>query len=202
MGPEAAAPPPVLLMPPMPTLIRQLRWYIVLRLLAVIAAVLPYGLVQLQSTPAEVMPEETSLVGPPSPGSPPPAAPVPTPTAPEAPVEPGAIQPRFVLLLLGFTCVATLVYIALFRFLRNRPEVQAYIQFFGDLILVTAMVFFLGGIESPFSLLYLVVIAVASTLLRREAGLTVASVANVLYVGLVLYLYSQADGQSSVFRVS
>lgn len=167
----------------MPTLIRQLRWYIVLRLVAMIAAVLPYLLVQLNS-PVVVQPSEALQAGPP----PPTAAP--------------ALQPQAVFLLLGFTCSATLVYIALLRLLRNRPEVQAYIQFFGDLVLVTAMVYFLGGIESPFSLLYLVVIAVASTLLRREAGLTVASTANVLYLALILYLYNQEQGTASVFRVS
>jgi two-component system sensor histidine kinase PilS (NtrC family) len=169
-------------MAPMPTLIRQLRWYIVLRLVAMIAAVLPYALVLLGS-PVEVQPGELPQVGPP----PPPVA--------------GALQPLAVFLLLGCTCGATLLYIALLRLLRNRPEVQAYTQFFGDLVLVTAMVYCFGGIESPFSLLYLVVIAVASTLLRREAGLTVASTANVLYVALILYLYNQGT-QASVFRVS
>jgi two-component system, NtrC family, sensor histidine kinase PilS len=198
-------------MHPMPTLIRQLRWYIVLRLVAVVAAVLPYGLVLLLGSSAEVKPEETKpvdppaaaasapeeLVGPPLPPAMAPKKPASTPTT-----EPQALQPQVVLVLLGFACGATLVYIALLRLLRERPEVQAYIQFFGDLILVTAMVYFLGGIESPFSLLYLVVIAVASTLLRREAGLTVASTANVLYVALILYLYNQGQGQTSVFRVS
>ena len=178
----------------MPTLARQLRWYIVLRLVAVIAAVLPYGLVLLLGSTAEVQPEETSQVGP----LPPTLAQV----APAPSAEPSALQPQVVFLLLGFTCGATLLYIALFRLLRNRPEVQAYIQFFGDLVLVTAMVYFLGGIESPFSLLYLVVIAVASALLRREAGLTVASTANVLYVAMLLYLYNQDPGQTSVFRLS
>ena len=194
MEPEAAVPPPALLMHPVPsmsTLNRQLRWYIVLRLVAVIAAVLPYGLVLLLSSPATVNPEETN-VGPPLPQA----------AARNLPFEVSAVSPQVVFGLLGFICGATLIYITLLRILRDRPAVQAYIQFFGDLLLVTAMVYFLGGVESPFSLLYLVVIAVASTLLRREAGLTVASVANVLYVGLILYLYNQADGQSSVFRVS
>jgi len=179
----------------MPTLSRQLRWYIVLRLVAVIAAVVPYGLVLLQGASAEVRPAETPLVGPPPPA--------PTAEAVAARVQDsGPVEPHVVFILLGFTCGATLVYIALLRVLRGRPEVQAYIQFFGDLILVTGLVYFLGGITSAFSLLYLVVIAVASALLRREAGLTVASTANVLYVALILYLYNRGPGESSVFRVS
>ena len=92
-------------------------------------------------------------------------------------------------LLGGLTCAATLLYIALLRLLRDRPTVHAYIQFAGDLALITAMVFYLGGIESPFSLLFLIVIAVASTLLRRRAGLTVASIAFLFYAFLIVGLY-------------
>jgi len=39
------------------------------------------------------------------------------------------------------------------------PTVQAYIQFIGDLVLITGLVYYLGGATSPFSLLYLIVIA-------------------------------------------
>lgn len=104
---------------------------------------------------------------------------------------PGAFPPlatRYVLLLAGCTFAATLVYIALMRLLRRHLAAQAYIQFSGDLLLITVMVYYLGGIASPFSLLYLVVIAVASTLLRRRAGVTVASLAFLLYAGLTLSL--------------
>ncbi|HEX4965909.1 MAG TPA: ATP-binding protein [Thermoanaerobaculia bacterium] len=101
------------------------------------------------------------------------------------------LVPRFVLAVLaGATFAATLVYIALMRVLRRHPTAQAYIQFIGDLILITVLVYFLGGATSSFSLLYLIVIAVASTLLRRRAGVTVASIAFLLYGGLVLFLYS------------
>jgi two-component system sensor histidine kinase PilS (NtrC family) len=87
-------------------------------------------------------------------------------------------------LYLGLPCfAATLVYILLLRLLRNRPATQAYIQFFGDLLLITGLVYFApgGGIPSPFPTLYLVVIAVASTLLRRRAGVIVATSALLLY---------------------
>jgi PAS domain S-box-containing protein len=104
---------------------------------------------------------------------------------------PGSFPPvatRYVLLLAACTFAATLVYIALTRLLRRQPAVQAYIQFSGDLLLITVMVYYLGGVASPFSLLYLIVIAVASTLLRRRAGVTVASLAFLLYAGLTLSL--------------
>jgi len=102
---------------------------------------------------------------------------------------PGAL-PTFDLLYLlaGLTYVASLGYIALLRLLAARPELQAYVQFGGDLLLVTGLVAFFGGIGSPFSLFYLVVIMVASVLLRRRAGLLVASAAYLLYAGLLIGL--------------
>jgi two-component system sensor histidine kinase PilS (NtrC family) len=93
---------------------------------------------------------------------------------------------RYVAQLGGATFAATLLYIALLRLLRRHPAIQAHIQFAGDLLLITVMVYYLGGVSSPFSLLYLIVIAVASTLLRRRAGVTVASFAFLLYAALTL----------------
>ena len=95
---------------------------------------------------------------------------------------------HYVVLLSAVTFGATLVYIGLMRLLRGRLAAQAYIQFVGDLLLVTVMVYYLGGAASPFSLLYLIIIAVASALLRRRAGVTVASLAFLLYAALTLSL--------------
>ncbi len=98
--------------------------------------------------------------------------------------------PTFDLLFLiaGATYVASLLYIALLRVLRDRPTWHAHLQFGGDLLLVTALVYFFGGIGSPFSMLYLVVIMVASALLRHRAGLLVASGAYLLYASLLIAL--------------
>jgi len=117
----------------MSPLVRQLRLYIAIRVVAIVSVLLPYALWQLSHTE--------------------------TPSA------------QVVYLLGGATFFATLVYIALLRLLRRNPTVQAYVQFIGDLILITGLVYFLGGAASPFSLLYLIVISVASTLLlatRKE----------------------------------
>jgi two-component system sensor histidine kinase PilS (NtrC family) len=99
-----------------------------------------------------------------------------------------AAATHYVVLMAGVTFGATLVYIGALRLLRRYPFAQAYLQFAGDLLLITVMVYYLGGVASPFSLLYLVVIAVASTLLRRRAGVTVASCAFLLYAALTLSL--------------
>lgn len=80
--------------------------------------------------------------------------------------------------------VATLVYIALLRLLRERAAVHAYLQFLGDLWLVTGLIYWQGGIPNPLSLLYLLVITVASTLLGRRSGVQVAALAFLLYAVL------------------
>jgi two-component system sensor histidine kinase PilS (NtrC family) len=95
---------------------------------------------------------------------------------------------RYVRLLAGATFGATLVYIVMHRLLRRHLAAQTYIQFAGDLLFITVLVYYLGGAASPFSLLYLVIIAVASTLLRRRAGVTVASLAFLLYAALSVAL--------------
>jgi len=190
----------------MSNLTNQLRWYIAVRVVAIGSVLIPYALLQIGPTspPPEVegsLPPVVTTTAPaptPEPAQSPAAAATPSPeptpatvlVGPPAPSpEPQMLRPEVVFRLGGLTFAATLVYIALLRILRRRPTVQAYIQFFGDLLLITALVYYLGGVESPFSMLYLIVIAVASTLLRRRAGISVASVANVLYAGLVLSLY-------------
>lgn len=89
----------------------------------------------------------------------------------------------------GLTYLASLLYIVLLRVLRDRLEAHAYIQFVGDLLLISALVYYFSGISSPFSILYLIIIAVASTLLRRRAGFHVATIAYGLYAATLLGLY-------------
>jgi hypothetical protein len=96
---------------------------------------------------------------------------------------------NFLYLLAGTTYAASLLYIAQLRWLRKYPAVQAYIQFFGDLVLITGMVYYFGGTNSPFSILYFVIIIVASAMLHRRSGLIVATVAWVLYSVTILALY-------------
>jgi two-component system, NtrC family, sensor histidine kinase PilS len=173
----------------MSNLTNQLRWYIAVRVVAIGSVLIPYALLQIGPTSAPAEIEGSTPPAPPTISAPAQQVPPILMGPPAPPPEPEMLRPEVVFRLGGLTFAATLVYIALLRVLRRRPTVQAYIQFFGDLLLITALVYYLGGIESPFSMLYLIVIAVASTLLRRRAGITVASAANVLYAGLVLSLY-------------
>lgn len=100
-----------------------------------------------------------------------------------------AISFNFLYLLAGLTYAASLVYIAQLRWLKDYPALQAHIQFFGDLLLITGMVYYFGGTSSPFSILYFVVIIVASAMLHRRSGFIVAAVAWILYSATILALY-------------
>jgi len=95
----------------------------------------------------------------------------------------------FLYLLAGLTYAASLLYIALLKLLEGRWRAQALIQFVGDLLLITGMVYIFGGVASPFSLLYFIVIIVASALFRRGTGYAVASLASILYAATVTALY-------------
>ncbi|MGB5880998.1 MAG: hypothetical protein WBH85_13300, partial [Thermoanaerobaculia bacterium] len=96
---------------------------------------------------------------------------------------------NFLYLLAGATYAVSLLYIAQLRWLQRYPTIQAYIQFFGDLLLITGMVYYFGGTNSPFSILYFVIIIVASAMLHRRSGLVVATVAWILYSATILALY-------------
>ncbi len=135
-----------------PSLGRQLRWIIGIRLVIVTSVLLPYFLLQLAAPD-----EELGL--------------------------------DFLYGLAGLTYAASLLYITLLKLLRGHWALQAFIQFFGDLLLITGLVFYFGGIASPFSILYFIVIIVASALFRRRTGYAVAALAGLLYTTTVLGLH-------------
>ncbi len=88
----------------------------------------------------------------------------------------------------GITYILTLVYIVLGHTVASR-RVNLMIQTGGDLLVETLLVYFTGGLDSPFSFLYLVSIITASMLLYRRGGLLAASAASILYGVLVDLMY-------------
>ena len=89
----------------------------------------------------------------------------------------------------GAVYVISLAYLVMHAAGRPVPKKQAFLQYFGDLLLITGLVYFSGGTASPFSILYLIVITVASVLSRRRAGIIVATIAWLLYAGTVFALF-------------
>ena len=94
----------------------------------------------------------------------------------------------FLYLLSGLVYAASLLYIGMLRWLAKRAEIQAYVQFIGDLLLITGLVYYFGGLASPFSIFYFIVVIVAATLLGRRPALGIAACAWVFYAAIVLAL--------------
>ena len=86
--------------------------------------------------------------------------------------------------------ILTGIYWSLLKVVNNLPFL-AYIQITGDILLISWLVFMTGGIDSGFALLYHVTIISASIILYRRGGYLSASLASILYGGLLdLQYYS------------
>ena len=113
---------------------------------------------------------------------------------PEGPVQPEQVHiratDRMLQLLVAVVSVQTLLYTALIRLLKNRSVLHAYVQLAGDMILITSLIYKFGGLSANLSILYFVVIGVASFLLRRQAGLIFAACACLLYGGVIFLHHS------------
>ena len=88
----------------------------------------------------------------------------------------------------ALTYALTFIYIGASKMVAAR-NANIYLQLFGDLAVETVLVYFTGGVESPFSFLYLVSIITAAMMLYRRGGLVTASGSAILYGVLVDLMY-------------
>jgi len=95
---------------------------------------------------------------------------------------------NYLYIITGLTYGLTLIYISLLILIDSR-QVNLMIQIGGDLVIVSLLVYFTGGLDSPFSFLYLVSIITASMMLYRRGGLLAASGATMLYGTLADLIY-------------
>lgn len=117
----------------------------------------------------------------------------------ELTLKPGqTVRPLFFLTAGAYGLV--LLYAALDRWLRGTPFF-IYLQLVGDAAVVTAFVRITGGLESPMSFLYLLPIAVGSTILYRRGGLVVACASFGLYAGLVVRAAAAGGATGEPWRV-
>ena len=102
--------------------------------------------------------------------------------------------------LIGLTYALTIGYALTLRFV-DRHRWLVDLQLGVDALIVSAFIYFTGGITSFFSSLYVLPIVAASTVQFRRGGLLVATLSAVLYGGLVLAQYLAASGllQNSLF---
>ena len=101
------------------------------------------------------------------------------------------IDPFF--FLIGLTYALTVIYALTLRFVDDHRWLVD-LQLAGDALIVSAFIYFTGGITSYFSSLYVLPVAAGSTVQLRRGGLLVAMLSTVLYIGLVLAQYLNASG--------
>lgn len=98
----------------------------------------------------------------------------------------GTLSPLYVFI--ASVYLLTVVYSILLRVIRD-PGRVIFVQMILDPLLVTALIYVTGGISSPFTFLYLLVIMVASRLLYRRGGVVAASLSSILYAALLDFQY-------------
>ena len=94
-----------------------------------------------------------------------------------------AVNPLY--FVISATYGLTLVYALALRFL-GRWQAQAYVQLACDLFTITALVYVIGGMRTPFLLLYPLSVLSATVLVPRRAALSLAGFATVLFGALLL----------------
>ncbi len=102
-----------------------------------------------------------------------------------------SINPFF--FLIGLTYVVSLGFIGSLRFVERFPWLTD-VHFAIDSLLVSAAVFLTGGVQSLFTILYMLPIVAASSMQSRRGGLQVAGLSTILLVGVVLGQYLHAYG--------
>ncbi len=91
-----------------------------------------------------------------------------------------SINPFF--FLIGLTYVVSLGFIGSLRFVERFPWLTD-VHFAIDAMLVSAAVFLTGGVESLFTILYMLPIVAASSMQSRRGGLQVAGLSTILLFG-------------------
>ena len=108
-------------------------------------------------------------------------------------VSPGSLPVDPFFFLIAVTYALTAVYALTLR-LVDRHRWLIDLQLAVDALIVSAFIYFTGGIVSVFASLYVLPIIAASTVHRRRGGLLVATLSAVIYVGIVLGQYLSASG--------
>lgn len=103
-----------------------------------------------------------------------------------------------VIFVLLSTSILSVVYSWLLQRFPNHVKTQAYVQLSGDLLLTGALIITYGGIESPFSALYpLIVVLAALHLGPRRIGTTFATAALAIYATILLVLHVGLEGSAT-----
>jgi two-component system sensor histidine kinase PilS (NtrC family) len=106
---------------------------------------------------------------------------------------PGALSINPFFFLVGLTFAVSLGFIGSLRFVDRLPWLTD-VHFAIDAIVVSAAVFITGGVESLFTILYMLPIVAASTVQFRRGGLQLAGLSTILFLGVVVSQYLTVNG--------
>jgi two-component system sensor histidine kinase PilS (NtrC family) len=106
---------------------------------------------------------------------------------------PGGLPIEPFYFLVGLTFAVSLGFIGSLRFVDRLPWLTD-VHFAIDAIVVSAAVFITGGVESLFTILYMLPIVAASTVQFRRGGLQIAGLTTILFFGVVVAQYLNASG--------
>jgi two-component system sensor histidine kinase PilS (NtrC family) len=106
---------------------------------------------------------------------------------------PGSLPVDPFFFLIAITFAATIAYAGTLRFVDRHPWLVD-VELAADALIVSAFIYFTGGITSFFSSLYVLPILAASTVRFRRGALLVATLSALIYVGLVLAQYLGVSG--------
>jgi len=106
---------------------------------------------------------------------------------------PGSLPVDPFFLLIGLTFALTIAYALTLPYVEDKRWLVD-LQLAGDALIVSAFIYFTGGITSYFASLYVLVIVAASAVQFRRGALLVATLSTLLYGGLVLAQYLAASG--------
>jgi two-component system sensor histidine kinase PilS (NtrC family) len=96
---------------------------------------------------------------------------------------------RSSLLIFLAVVIVSLIYAVMLR-LSERVRLQASIQLFLDVLIVTWLVWVTGDVSSPFAALYIIIISVASVLLSARAALVASVGCAAIFTGLSMAVVS------------
>jgi len=108
-------------------------------------------------------------------------------------IAPGSFPVDPFFFLIGLTYALTAFYAVTLR-QTERSRWLVDLQLAGDVLVISAFIYFTGGITSYFSSLYVLAIVAASTVQFRRGGVLVAGLSALLYGGVVLAQYMTAEG--------
>ena len=109
--------------------------------------------------------------------------------------------------LIVFTYAVTILYALVLRYVNTADALVqlAWVQIGVDFLLETVLIARTGGIESPFLVLYVISVTLASLVPRRKVGLLTASLCVILFgllTNLQLYGLTEAWGDRKSTRLN